>query len=123
MPCCVSVAARAFPENHGKRREYGVERTSAMVSTPASRSRAKKRSAAIFEWPMLNRSKDIAGSLAENLRQFYGRPSRSRPAFLQGPAALQCYRTADKDYAGGLQCAGCFARLPWSYGFWLAGFA
>src|SRR5580704_1896238 len=74
MPCCASVAAKFLPENHGKRRENGVERTSAMASTPASRSNATKRSAGIFEWPMLNRSKDdIAESLAEKLRQFHGR--------------------------------------------------
>src|SRR5580704_8991296 len=72
MSCCASVAARFLPENHGKRRENGVERTSAMAFTPAWRSSPIKRSLGIFEWPMLNRSKDIAESLAEKLRQFHG---------------------------------------------------
>src|ERR1700684_4588259 len=66
MLCCASVTAKFLPENHGKRRENGVERTSATASTPASRSKVMKRSAGIFEWPMLNRSKDdIAETLAE----------------------------------------------------------
>src|ERR1700721_820099 len=73
MPCCASVAAKFLPENHGKRRENGVERTSAMASAPASRSNAKKRSAGIFEWRMLDRSRAIAESLGEKLRQFHGR--------------------------------------------------
>src|SRR6266851_5619957 len=108
MPCCVSVAARVLAENHGKRRENGVERTSAIASAPASCSNAIKRSAAIFEWPMLNRSKDdIVRSLAEKAPAVSWLPAHARrltlavaPAFLQGPAALQCYRTVDEECAG-----------------------
>src|ERR1700756_4557194 len=71
MPCCASVAARFLPENHGKRRENGVERTSATAFTPAWRNSPMKRSAGIFEWPMLNRSNDdIVESLAKTPGSF-----------------------------------------------------
>ena len=61
MPSCASLSAKFLPENHGKRRDTGVERTSTIVLTPASRSIVMKRSAAMLEWPMLNKSKaDIA---------------------------------------------------------------
>ena len=46
----------ALAENHGKRRDAGAERTSAMASTPAARNMATKRSAGMLEWPMVKRS-------------------------------------------------------------------
>ena len=47
---------RFLPENHGQKRDTGVERTSATAFTPAARSIATKRSAGMLEWPMLKRS-------------------------------------------------------------------
>ncbi len=42
-------SASALPENHGKRRENGTERTSATAVTPAFCNSARKRSAGRFE--------------------------------------------------------------------------
>src|SRR5215472_8457886 len=60
--------ARFFAENQGQNRETGVERTSATASTPAARSIAIKRSAAILEWPMVKRSKVVMVQFASKLR-------------------------------------------------------
>src|SRR5690348_16503918 len=51
--------ARFLPENHGQKRDAGIDRTSAIASTPARRSIAVKRSAGIFEWPIVKRSKAV----------------------------------------------------------------
>jgi hypothetical protein len=45
-----------LPENQGHQRENGTERTSATAVTPASLSKATKRSAVRLEWPMVKRS-------------------------------------------------------------------
>src|SRR5580693_3626352 len=56
MPSALRRFSSGLRENQGKNREYGVERTSATASTPASRSSATNRSAGMLEWPMLNKS-------------------------------------------------------------------
>jgi len=61
MPSRISRSASAFPENQGKRRENGTERTSATVVTPALRSSVTKRSAGRLEWPMVRRSQASGG--------------------------------------------------------------
>jgi hypothetical protein len=58
MPAAASRGARFFFENQGKWREPGTERTSAIMLTSAPCSRARKRSAGMLEWPMLNRLND-----------------------------------------------------------------
>src|SRR5512133_3989249 len=62
MRAPASRSANALPENHGHQRENGTERTSAIAVTPALVSKAMKRSAERFEWPMVRRSNDIAAT-------------------------------------------------------------
>src|SRR4030088_3306258 len=57
-------AASFEPENHGKRRENGTERTSAMAVTPASCTSVMKRSAGRLEWPMVNSWKSACSATA-----------------------------------------------------------
>jgi hypothetical protein len=59
MFAAVSSGARFFAENHGQKRDAGIDRTSAIASTPALRSSAVKRSAGILEWPMVKKSKPV----------------------------------------------------------------
>src|SRR3984957_14601306 len=60
MPALASRGFSALPENHGKRRENGTERTSATVVAPEFFNRSRKCSAGRLECPMVNRSKSAA---------------------------------------------------------------
>ena len=53
MPFCSKSGFSVLAENHGQKRENGVERTSAIVPTFCACSIATKRSAGLLEWPML----------------------------------------------------------------------
>src|SRR5262245_25564238 len=55
MPLLCRRSASVRPENHGKRRENGTERTSATSLTPCAFNCARNWSAARFEWPMVRR--------------------------------------------------------------------
>src|SRR5215472_1843770 len=52
MASPASRSASALPENQGHQRANGTERTSTTAVTPASLSKATKRSAARLEWPI-----------------------------------------------------------------------
>src|SRR4029453_19159705 len=86
MASPASRSASALPENQGHQRENGTERTSATAVTPASFSKATKRSAARLEWPMVKRSQAdrVIGSV-EFLRFVpFSAPRRDR----RRPAAI-----------------------------------
>src|SRR5207253_578580 len=81
-------AASVLPENHGKRRENGTERTSAMAVTPALSSNDWNCSALRLEWPIVNRSNSIGGvitSLSASLLHLGHLNQRNVAGFTSGP--------------------------------------
>ena len=64
MPAPCRRAASLGPENHGKRRENGTDRTSATAVTPVLWASVMNASTGRLEWPMVNKSRSAAAIIA-----------------------------------------------------------